>query len=199
MTLPAGNRGRLLALGLLLIPLILIARFVLWPLVESYLSTGEELANTRGQIAHYQRLLGELPALRTAVARLERTRPLAPYLLGGANRALAAAGLQKRLQDAAERYAVTILSLRVQNPGSAGPLERVSVEARMRSGVSELRDLLHWIETNQPYLFIDNLSIKTRHSGRRTRTRTPGGLEVSLTLHGLRMSDQTGFVEASRG
>jgi general secretion pathway protein M len=198
MTLPTGIRGRLVAFTLVLIPLILLAQFVLRPLLESYVSTGNDLVSTREEIVHYQRLLGELPALQAAVARLERTGPLSPYLLAGTNRALAAAGLQKKLQDAATKHGVTILSLRVQNPASGGPLERISVQARLRAGIPELRDLLYWIETARPYLFIEDITVNARHA-RRRRTRTPGGLEVSLTLYGLRDNDGPVDMGSSNG
>lgn len=198
MTLPTGIRGRLTALSLVLIPLILLAKFVLWPAFESYASTGNDLVSTRDEIVHYHRLLGELPALQAAVAGLERARPLSPYLLAGSNRALAAAGLQKQLQNAATEHGVTLLSLRVQNPVSAGPLEGISVEARLRAGIPELRDLLYWIETARPYLFIEDITVNARRSARR-RTRTPGGLEVRLTLHGLRENDRPVDMGSSNG
>jgi len=187
MTLPVGIRGRMLALALVLIPAILVINYALRPLIESYFLAGDDLVTTRDEIVHYQRLLNELPALQAAVDRLERTQPLSPYLLDGTNRALAAAGLQKQLQDAATKFGATILSLRVQTPVSAGPLERISVEARLRAGTEEMRDLLHFIESNQPYLFIENLSVNVRHPGR--RSTAPGGLEASLTLYGLRQPD----------
>ena len=115
MTLPVGPRGRMLALAMALIPAILVIHYALRPLAESYFSAGDDLVNTRDEIVHYQRLLNELPTLQAGVDRLERTQPLSPYLLAGTNRALAAAGLQKQLQDAATKFGVTILSLRVQN------------------------------------------------------------------------------------
>jgi len=198
MTLPVGVRGRLVALSLAIIPIVLVVNLVFWPLIKSYLSTGDHLVDTRDEIVRYQRLLGELPALQSAVARFERTDPLNPYLLAGSNRALAAAGLQKQLQDAAAKHGATILSLRVQNPSPAGPLERISLEAKLRAGIPELRDLLYFIETNQPYLFIENLSINVRHPGRRAR-KTPGGLEVSLTLYGLREPEQQQAMGATHG
>ena len=167
MTLPTGTRGRLVALALLLIPLILLAHYVLSPLIASLVSRGDDLAETRGEIARYQRLIGQMPALRGAVERLERTRPLAPYLLQGDNRALAAAGLQRNLQQAAQEHGVTILSLRVKNPATDGPLERIAVEARLRAGTRELRDLLYFVETTTPYLFVEGLSINARQTRRR--------------------------------
>jgi len=197
VTLPVGIRGRMLALALALIPSILVVNYVLRPLVASYASAGDDLVSTGEEIVHYQRLLNELPALQATVARLERTQPLSPYLLAGTNRALAAAGLQKQLQDAATKYGVTILSLRVQNPVSAGPLERVSVEARLRAGTEEMRDLLYFIESNQPYLFIEDMSVNVRHPGR--RASAPGGLEASLTLYGLREPDGQVSTEGRNG
>jgi len=187
MNLPVGTRGRILALAILLIPVLLIANYVIRPLIHSYVAAGDRLDGSRDEIIHYQRLLNSTPELQAAVVRLERTQPLKPLLLAGTNRALAAAGLQKKLQDAADKHGVTILSLRVQNPVAAGPLERISVEARLRAGARELRDLLYFIETTKPYLFVDKLTINVRHAGR--RTRVPGGLETSLTLHGLRAPD----------
>ena len=188
MTLPVGLRGRLVALALLLIPVILVMKFVFWPLLESYLSTADNLEITRDEITRYQRLLNQAPALQAAVTRVERTRPLAPYLLTGTNRALAAAGLQRNLQDAAKTHQVTILSLRVQNPVDDGPLERILVEARMRAGTRELRDFLYFIETTTPYLFVEDLSINVRQTRRRSRVSS-GELEVRVTLYGLRAPD----------
>jgi general secretion pathway protein M len=197
MMLPQGPRGRLVALGLLLIPVILLARFVVWPLVTTYASSGSALEATRDQIARYQRLLNELPALKAAVTDLERNNPLDPYLLTGMNRALAAADLQRRLQEAAEKHGVTILSLRVRPPVTEAPLERIAVEARLRADIRPLRDLLYYVETTTPYMFVEDLGINVRRS-RRART-APTGLEVNLTLYGLRTPDQTGTTGGAHG
>jgi general secretion pathway protein M len=188
MTLPQGPRGRLVALALLLIPVILLARFVVWPLVTTYVSSDSTLEATRDKIARYQRLLNELPALEAAVNELDRKNPLDPYLLSGKNRALAAAGLQRRLQEAAEKHGVTILSLRVRPPLAEARMERIAVEARLRADIRPLRELLYYVETTTPYMFVDNLSIKVRRS-RRARS-TPTGLEINLTLYGLRAADR---------
>ena len=194
MTLPQGPRGRLVALVLVLIPVILLARFVVWPLVTRYASSGSALEATRDKIARYQRLLNELPALEAAVTELDRKNPLDPYLLSGKNRALAAASLQRSLQEAAEKHGVTILSLRVRPPVAEARMERIAVEARLRADIRALRELLYYVETTTPYMFVDNLSIKVRRS-RRARN-TPTGLEINLTLYGLRAADRT---ETPRG
>lgn len=197
MTLPTGMRGRLVALGLLLIPLILLAHYVLTPLVASLVSRGDDLATTREEIVRYQRLISQMPALRDAVERLERTRPLAAYLLQGGNRALAAAGLQRNLQQAAQEHGVTILSLRVKNPILRGPFEQISVEARLRSNNDQLRDLLYYIETTTPYLFVEDLSLNVRRTRRRDVSQT--GLDARLILYGLHAADSRATAGAGNG
>ena len=184
MTLPVGIRGRLVALTLVLIPMVLLVRFAIWPVAESLVSKTEDLAITRSEITRYQRLLNQAPSLQAAVSEMEGTNPLSPYLLSGTNKALAAAGLQKHLQDAANQHGVTILSLRVKNPVVDGPFERISVEARLRSDNKELRDLLYFIETTRPYLFVEHLSVNVRRTRRRDVTQT--GLDARVILYGLR-------------
>jgi general secretion pathway protein M len=197
VTLPTGIRGRLVALAILLIPLILLARYLVLPTAGMYLEARENLKDTRSEIARYQRLLGQAPALREAIVRFERTTPLAPFLLAGGNRSLAAAGLQRHLQDAAKEHGVTVLSLRVQNPVGDGPLERIAVDARLRAGTAELRDLLYFFETSRPYLFVEDLSINVRQS--RRRTAQAGRLEVRLTLYGLRATESASGRGARNG
>jgi general secretion pathway protein M len=187
MTLPLGIRGRLVALALLVIPLILVLRYAVWPAADAWMSLEDELAETRLQIDHYRRLLAQMPALREATAELERTRPLSALLLSGDNRALAAADLQRSLQRAVEEHGATMLSLRVKPTASQGALERIAVEARLRADVRQLRDLLYYVESSTPYLFVDNLSINVRTA----RRRNPGNdlLDVNLTVFGLRQPE----------
>lgn len=197
MTLPLGLRGRLVALALLLIPLILLVRFVIWPAADSAMSQADELAETRLQISHYRRLLAQMPALREAASQLEKTRPLSSLLLAGDNRALAAADLQRSLQSAVEKLGATMLSLRVKPSTSEGALERVAVEARLRSDIQQLRGLLYFIETSSPYLFVDNLSINVRTA--RRRQPQDGTLDVTLTVFGLRQPEGIDYAEVRDG
>lgn len=187
MTLPVGIRGRLVALALLLIPLILLVRFVAWPVAESILSTTDANEQARGEITRYRRLLDQAPALQTAITDLARNNPLSQYLLGGSNKTLAAAGLQKLLQDAATRHGVAILSLRVKNPTLRGPFEQITVEARLRADNNELRDFLYSIETATPYLFVEDLSINVRRTRRRNVNQSE--LDARLNVYGLRAAE----------
>lgn len=191
MNLPTGVRGRLVAVGLLLIPLILLYEYGLKPLVGIYDASRGDITAMQESIVRYRRAIAELPALEARAAELGRTQPLAPFLLEGDNTALAAADLQRELQQAAKQHAVQILSLRVRPATDEGPLQRISVEARLRTGTATLRDLLFTLETTQPALFVDTLSVNAR-AQRRRNVQTDDVLDVRLVLSAMRAATSAG-------
>lgn len=195
--LPDGIRGRLTALAILLTPLLLFANYVLVPLIGVYSTGSDDIEAMQDDITRYRRLIGQLPDLSAANEDLQKAQPLKPYLIGGTNQALAAANLQRLLQDAATAKGVRVLSLRVQNPHALGPLERVSVEARLQSDTPALRNLLHTLETSKPYLFVDDLRINVRTSRRRNAIQDM--LDVQLTLYGLREPGSERGIGVSNG
>ena len=197
MNLPVGIRGRLVALGLLLIPVILVVELVVSPLVGRYTALNADIAELEQEVVRYQTLLGELPGLRSTVERLDTTRPLAPYLLEGDNQALAAASLQRRLQQSATRLGVRVISLRVQPPRRVGPLERIAVEARLQASLDALHDLLLDIEADTPTTFVNNMNISVRAA--RGRVDAASHLDVGFTSYGFRRPEPTQATGAGRG
>ena len=184
MNLPVGLRGRLVALGLLLTPLILVIHFGVRPLASAYLEVNDDIVNLREDISRYQGIIGELPDLQTAMNRLRRIQPLAPYLLAGVNPTLAAARLQRHLQEVAKQHGASIVRVRVQSTAADSPLDSVLVLARLQTDTRGLRDTLHALETGKPYVFVDRLNITSRQQ--RRRTKPTGRLDVQMTLSGLR-------------
>jgi general secretion pathway protein M len=189
VNLPDGTRGQFVALALLLIVIILATKFLLMPLADLYRETDDEIFDMRQDIVRYRHLLAEHPGLQKMADRLKHNDPLSPITLPGGNQALAAAELQQRLQDAAKKNGVRIVSLRIRPPGTEGPMERIAVEARMQAETVGLRNLLFELETGTPYLFLDQLSIRSR-TARRRRTSSES-LDVRLELHGMRPVQST--------
>ena len=197
MNLPVGIRGRLVALGLLLIHVILVFELILVPLIERYSALNSDIVELEQDIARYQTLLAELPRLRSTIEQLDTSKPLAPYLLEGDNQALAAASLQRRLQQSATRLGVRVLSLRVQPPRQVGPLERIAVEARLQSSLDALHDLLLDIEAGMPTTFVDDMNISVRVA--RGRVDASNYLDVGFTTYGFRSPETIQTAGASRG
>lgn len=183
MNLPEGARGQFVAVALLLIVAIVAMKLIALPLWDLYHETGDDIFDMRQDISRYY-VLAELPALEQLAERLRRDDPLAPVSFSGDNAALAAAELQQRLQDAAKKNGVKVISLRTLPPESDGPLERIAVEARMQAEIVGLRNMLFELETGVPYMFLDQLNIRARSVRRRQTTIET--LEVRLQLSGMR-------------
>lgn len=190
MNLPTGTRGRLVAVAILLILVILVAEYLVMPAIASYRQSRDDIYTMQDDLNRYQRILDRLPTLQASVEQLNRTGPLRPYLLSGNNRALAAAGLQTRLQAAADKHGAKIVSLRVRDTLDDGPFERVPVDVHLQAGLSEIVELLQGLQNSHPILFAESLSIQARA---RRRGRAGGGeLDVRITLYGLRAADGAG-------
>jgi general secretion pathway protein M len=185
VNLPGGIRGRLVAIGLLVLPLVLVGEYVLRPLLSAYMSYHDDIAALHDEIARYRGVIAELPALRASIERLDRTQPLRPYLLGGGNPALAAAALQRQLRSLADEHDATLVSVRVEPAVPEGDLERIRVRARLQTSSRGLRDTLHALESSRPYLFVEQLSASTRERRRRERA-TDSVIDVQMVVSGLR-------------
>lgn len=198
MNLPTGRRGRLLALALLLLPLALVVRVAVLPAWQAYADQGERIASARDQLQRYQRLAAQLPALRDQHTQLHELQVLTPYLIQAPNSALAAASVQQRLQEIAQVHAGRILSTRVLQGTPDGPFERVVVNARLQIPLEGLQAMLYELETSQPYLFLEDISVMSRtiRRSRSITTATSSQLETRLTVYGLRRAAAEG---AERG
>lgn len=191
MRLPGGSTGRLLAAGVLLALVAAVLQLAVAPALRLHAAQAERLAVAREQRDRFQQLSAQLPAMRTAVARLREQDLLAPFLVSAPNGALAAAELQERLKATALAHEGRILSTRVLPGVPDGPFERVVVDARLEIPLEGLQDLLHEIETRKPYLFVDELSVMARPQRRGGAAGTTAMLETRLTLYGLRRRAET--------
>ena len=115
MDLPVGMRGRLTALTMIFIVLIVLVRYGIHPLFERYTKVSDDITTLQDEIGHYRRIIAQLPDLKAETARVERNQPLAPFLISGSNESLAVANLQKRLKESARggsRHARRLLCAR---------------------------------------------------------------------------------------
>lgn len=190
MTLPTGSQGRLLALAILLLPLALLVRLGIAPIWQAYQAGGDRIEEARDQLSRYQKIGAQADVWREHESKIRDTSQLAPYLIDAPNSALAAASVQQRLKDVAGTHDGRILSTRViKNSDVEGPFERVAVNARLQLTLEGLQALVHELETGQPYLFFENLSVMSRPARRGRRRSGPSTnnlLETRVTLFGLR-------------
>lgn len=189
MNLPTGTRGRWVAMGLLLIVLTALVKLAFAPLWQRYQAVAPAIAEQQDQLQRYQKLAARMPALQEQHQALLANDLLDDYLLPGANNSLAAASLQQRLQSLAQDLSGRVLSTRVLKPQPQDGFERVTVNARLQIDLNGLQRLLYGLESQTPYLYVENLGVY-RNPG---RSHSPDNLqlEVQLDVYGLRLPEET--------
>jgi general secretion pathway protein M len=174
-----GSPGsRAAALALLVVTLVAAYGLIGWPIQSAY---QEALAS----IDDHRRGLSRLEAAQVrndALARQlqsdtnGRTSPLVAAETDGS----AAAVLQAHLQTLLEAHDAQLTSVEALQSEPLGTYRAINVRAQFTTGHDGLRQILFALESGQPVVFLDNVTINTR-SVRALGVDRPLDIQVDLT------------------
>jgi len=168
---PKNSRTLILTAGAVLLLLGVGYRYS--PDLGSLLGPGQELAVKERKLVKYRELVQQgddlnarFNALKAAVAKGESG------LLTGKTPSLAAADLQNILQRAAEKCQVEIRTVRVLKPEATDADKNpmylsIPVQFTITSTVSQLKKLIHLIESHPKYLKLTKVRSRATSSARR--------------------------------
>lgn len=159
------KQRQLLALAILALVAVMIFTLLvapLWAVNRHYLDTIDGL-DKRLQIL--QRTASEGSGLRSQHEQLKRSLASNRHYLKSASEALAAANLQGIIKRIAGSKKMEVLSTQILPASEEAGFTRVALKVRMRGNMDSMVKVFHALETGQPYLFLDNVSISSH--GRR--------------------------------
>ena len=165
-------QSRRLAIGVLLAAVAVGAVIVFLPVWMLNHHYNDALDDYLGKLDRYGRIAGT----RTDIAKqLEamRTKETRKNFLRGSTASLAAAETQEAIRAIVERNGATLITMQPPTTKDEGRYRQVTVNVQLTANVIALRSILHAIETNVPYLFVDNLSVRSQVPG--NFKPTPGG------------------------
>ena len=183
----APRQSRALAVSLLLLVIsVVVAGIALpvWLLNKHYDSYLEDYTD---RLQRYRRVVALRPAIEDAMKTVE-ARAGRQYYLKSASPALSAAELQGLVTRIIETHQGKIAASRALPPnedGKAAEPVKVAISVQMSASIVQLRLILHALETNQPYLFVDQLTVQANQG--RGYKPVPGvepEYMVSLTVFG---------------
>lgn len=157
---PAGKRRQLalaLLAGAVLLGLaILVVPFWYW---NRYYANA--LENYSSQLDRYRRIAAARP---TAARDLELMRTHDPkrYFLRSGAAALSAAEAQEAMRSVVEANGGRLITMQAPNSRVEGRYRQVTVNVQLTANVVALRKILHAIESRTPYLFVDNLMVRSQ-------------------------------------
>jgi general secretion pathway protein M len=182
----------MLALGLLAAALLGSYLLVVVPLLSTYQNSAAAIEQAENLLQRQQALAAQQPQL---IERLEEEREQADAVAGylqGPSDALAAAQLQDRVKAVVEASGGELRSTRILPAESieASPgTRRTALRVQIIVSTEGLAEILYDLEAGQPYVLIDELSVRSQHERRRRRNQSDADgdtmLDVSLELSGF--------------
>ena len=178
--LPSG-RSRALALGLLVIVIAAIAALLLVPALLLHRHYDEAIEAANDRLARYKRVASQAPDLGRALDAVRAKNGRRFYLKNTAAN-LAGAELQELVRGAVESNGGRIATSQNTGVREDGRFRQVGVNVQFFASTSALQKTLHSIETQVPYLVVDNLTVRPLNAFRGFKPVPGQEPEVNVAL-----------------
>jgi general secretion pathway protein M len=180
--------SRMLAVGLLGGVLLAGYGLVLAPVIAAYQEVGQEIEESQLLLQRYRSLASQRPELSARLADLEQQAAKVGGYLKGSSDALAAAELQDHARAVIEGAGGSLRSTQIL-PASAVdskvPARRATLRIQLGIDIKGLQKVLYQLETGQPYLFVDQLTVRQQRMRRRSKEpEQEPVLDVSFEVFG---------------
>lgn len=189
-------RSRFIALLLLVIGLMaLFAAFALpaWSLNNHY---DELIASMQNQLEIYRRVTTHSDQYQAEYQRLVRLQAQDRRYLRSDTESLATAELQQAVKQVIAGKNGEIISTQVTPSKDEEGFKRVAIRIRMKSTLEDMVKIFHAIESQKPYLFIDDVNVRSRQVSRR---RMPANQDLQEALSQLEIDFQlAGYMRGGR-
>ena len=155
---------------LLLLPVALVVG-VLIPWVDRIGSLNDQIADGKDQLQRYERVLKTLPSLQAELEEVKKNDDFKAFYFDAATPALAGAGLQRKIQDIVRSADGRLISTQLLPEQKDEQPPRVRIRTQLQGSTDTLLSVLYEIEQSRPFLFVDQISV--RSTVQRTQSRRP--------------------------
>ena len=155
------NQSSSLAAGLLALCLVVCFLLLFIPVNMLHRHYDQALDSLSDYLGRYQRILEASAEVRTALDQVKKTESR-KHFLKNTGAALAASEIQETAKSLIEAGGGKLISLQVVPFKDEGGYRRITVNIQLTSNMATLRKILYTVETVQPYLLVDNVSIRSQ-------------------------------------
>lgn len=189
MLRPGSLLSRTLAVGMLGGVLLAAYGLVIAPVIAAYQEVSREIEELQQLLQGYRSLASQRPELGARLADLERQAAKVGGYLKGPSDALAAAELQEHARAVIEGARGSLRSTQILSVGAANskvvPVRRATLRIQLGIDIKGLQKVLYQLETGQPYLFVDQLTVQQQRIRRGSKEpEQEPMLDVSFEVFG---------------
>jgi general secretion pathway protein M len=169
-------QSRRLAIGLLIAVSVALVAAIAVPVWMLHRYYDGALAENTDKLERFRRVAGTRGELARQNESL-RTKDIRRFFLRSGAAALSAAEATDVVKSLVEGSGGRLITMQAPATKDEGRYRQVSVNVQMTANIFALRRIFHAIETNTPYLFVDNLVVRSQVPG---NFRPPPGGEPEM-------------------
>jgi hypothetical protein len=155
------RRSRQLAVGLLVAAVVAIVALIAIPVWLKNRHYDTALAESLDKLDRFRRIAGTRPQVVRQLDAMQSRDPRKFFLRSGAT-ALSAAEAQEAVRGLVETSGGRLITVGAPVSKDEGRYRQVSINVQMTANIFALRKILNALESNTPYLFVDNLVVRTQ-------------------------------------
>jgi general secretion pathway protein M len=186
----------------LLLPALLLATIAV-PWFGQVQRLDAEIAAADDQLQRLRRLIATLPGLRAELEQVRSNREFKAFYFDAPTPALAGAELQRQVQDIVTAAKGRLISTQLLPEERSEQPPRVRLRTQIQGSTETLLDILYQIEQARPFLFVEQLSVRSSarpdqpeqqirgRAARRPPANEAGELTVRLDIFGFALGGRT--------
>jgi general secretion pathway protein M len=175
------GRQRALALGLFLALLGVLLLLVLGPVLMLHRHYDEAIAETADRIDKMRRIAAQAPELRRALDAMSQ-RDGRRFFLKNTAPNLAGAELQELVKATVESNGGRITTSQNTSARDDGRFKQIGVNVQFFVTTPALQKVLNSLESQQPYLIVDNITVRPLNAFRGFKPAAGAEPEVNVQL-----------------
>jgi len=179
------KQRRLLALAILLLALALVFSITVLPVLLANQHYRDTIAGLEGRLQQLQRAAAIGDTLQPQYEQLKSWKTSDTQYLKSNSAALAAAELQRLVKRIIVSKNAEVVSTQILTTRQEEGFDRVGLKVRIRGELENIIQAFYVIETGEPFVFMDNVSVRASR-GRRVRGQAPTlqTLDIDMELIG---------------
>lgn len=178
-TSPRSNRA--LAVLLLVVAVVIALMVLVAPVLLLHRHYDVAIDGMRDHLDRYRRIAAQAPETKKALDAV-RAKDSRRFFLKNTAPNLAGAELQDLVRAAIENNGGRITTVQIIAPKEDGRFRQIGVNVQLFATTPNLQKILYAIETQQPYLIIDGLTIRPLNAFRGFKPAPGAEPEVSVLL-----------------
>jgi Tfp pilus assembly protein PilO len=175
---------KILTIGIGAVVLFLVFTYVISPFIESENDIRERTQQREMLLQKYEKIISQRKETEKKLTQIKRQQgQLSKKLLKGSTPSLAAAEMQKMLEQISKKHNLELKSVKVKEAEEEGDFLAIPLEIRLTTDLNRTRKFLADLEQNQKYLIIPKLKISVKNQ------RDPQEVIVTIVVTGFFMEE----------